>query len=57
VTAAQLRAALDAVLNDPGYRQHARQMGETLRTAGGYLRAVQEIETFVGMKATQSLRA
>jgi MGT family glycosyltransferase len=57
VTAAQLRAALDAVLNDPGYRQYARQMGETLRTAGGYLRAVQEIETFVGMKATQSLRA
>jgi MGT family glycosyltransferase len=53
VTAAQLRAALDAVLNDPAYRQRAQQMGETLRAAGGYLQAVEEIETFVGVKATQ----
>jgi hypothetical protein len=55
VTAAQLRAALNTVLNDPAYRQHARQMGETLRAAGGYLQAVEEIETFVGVRDTQTV--
>jgi hypothetical protein len=55
VTAAQLRAALEAVLNDPTYRQRAKQIGETLRAAGGYRRAVEEIEAFVGMKAMEAV--
>lgn len=48
VTPTQLRRALDAVLGEEGYRQKARQIGETLRHAGGYRRAVAEIEAFGG---------
>jgi MGT family glycosyltransferase len=50
VTASELRAALDAVLNNPTYRHYARQFGESLKSAGGYPRAVEEIEAFVGVK-------
>jgi hypothetical protein len=50
VTADELRTALDAVLNNPTYRHYARQFGESLKAAGGYLRAVEEIEAFVGVK-------
>jgi MGT family glycosyltransferase len=55
VTAPELRNALDAVLQDSGYRQHAEHMGETLKAAGGYQRAVEEIEAFVGTKEPQTL--
>lgn len=48
VTATELRTALDTVLTNPGYRQRAREMGDTLKAAGGYQRAVAEIEAFVG---------
>ncbi|MBC7814758.1 MAG: hypothetical protein H7175_26615 [Burkholderiales bacterium] len=51
VTAAELRQALDTVLTNPSYRQRARQMGDTLKAAGGYLQAVAEIETLLGDKA------
>jgi len=53
VTAAQLRGALDEVLHDPGYKQQAERIGATLRDAGGYLRAVEEIEAFVGIRERQ----
>ncbi|HEX2620584.1 MAG TPA: macrolide family glycosyltransferase [Phototrophicaceae bacterium] len=47
VTPAELRAALDQVLNDPAYRQRAKAMGETLKAAGGYRRAADEIEILI----------
>lgn len=53
VTAAQLHAALDTVLIDDTYRRQAKRIGETLKTAGGYLRAVEEIETFAAIKQPQ----
>jgi len=53
--AEQLRAALDAVLGDGTYRENARRIGETLRAAGGYKRAADEIEGFAGVKRTQPL--
>jgi MGT family glycosyltransferase len=53
VTAAELRAALDTVLTNPSYRQRARQIGDTLKAAGGYLQAVAEIETFIEVQKHQ----
>ena len=50
VTAAELRQALDSVLTNPTYRLRAREMGDTLKAAGGYLQAVEEIETFLVVK-------
>jgi MGT family glycosyltransferase len=50
VTAAELRTALDKVLNDVTYRENAERIGDTLKAAGGYLRAVAEIEAFIGEK-------
>lgn len=47
VTAPQLQAALDALLTQPGYRQQAAQIGASLRAAGGYQRAADEIEAFM----------
>jgi hypothetical protein len=49
VTAAALRVALDAVLQDPSYPYHAARIGRTLKASGGYRRAVEEIETFIGV--------
>jgi hypothetical protein len=50
VTAGELRQALDAVLNNATYRQNAERIGQTLRDAGGYARAVEEIEAFIGVE-------
>jgi len=47
VTAEELRQALDEVLHKPQYRQNAERIGKTLKDAGGYLRAVEEIEAYV----------
>jgi MGT family glycosyltransferase len=55
VTATELRIALDTVLNDTAYRQQAEHMGATLKVAGGYIQAVEEIETFIGEKQPQPL--
>jgi MGT family glycosyltransferase len=55
VTADELRAALNKVLNDATYRQRAETIGETLKAAGGYLRAVEEIESFIGEKQPQAV--
>ncbi len=51
VSPEELRQALDAVLNRPHYRQNAGQVGETLRAAGGYRKAVAAIESFVGQSS------
>lgn len=47
VTAAQLRESLDRVLNEPSFSQQARYYGKTLKAAGGYAQAVEEIEGFI----------
>jgi MGT family glycosyltransferase len=49
VTAQELQGALEQVLNTPLYRQNAEHIGKTLADAGGYFRAVEEIETFIGI--------
>jgi UDP:flavonoid glycosyltransferase YjiC (YdhE family) len=49
VTAAELREALDKVLNDDTYRQKANHYGKSLKDAGGYQKAVELIEEFVGV--------
>jgi MGT family glycosyltransferase len=53
VTAAELRTALETLLHDASYRQQARRIGDSLRAAGGYLRAVEEIEAFIGVSQLQ----
>jgi MGT family glycosyltransferase len=53
VTAGQLRAALAAILSKASYRHNAERIGETLKAAGGYVRAADEIEAFVGVKHPQ----
>ncbi|MFZ0544044.1 MAG: macrolide family glycosyltransferase [Candidatus Promineifilaceae bacterium] len=47
VTAQELRQSLDELLHNPQYHQNADRIGRTLKDAGGYLRAVEEIETYV----------
>lgn len=47
VTAAELRHALEQVLDVPQYRQNAERIGQTLRDAGGFRRAADEIETYL----------
>jgi MGT family glycosyltransferase len=44
VSAVELKAALAEVLHQSQYRQNAKRIGQTLRHAGGYRRAVAEIE-------------
>jgi MGT family glycosyltransferase len=50
VTPAQLRAALDRILNEPSFRQQAAYYGETLVAAGGAQQAVAEIEQLIGIE-------
>ena len=47
VTAQELRTALNTLLSNSQYQQNAQRIGETLKAAGGYQQAVQEIETFL----------
>lgn len=47
VTAEELWSSLDAILNNPSYRQQAEHYGNTLRDAGGYRQAVAEIEHYL----------
>ena len=49
VTVAELRTALEAVLNTPIYRENAARIGATLREAGGFTRAVEEIGAYIGV--------
>ncbi len=50
VTPDELRSALDSVLTDAKYRENAVRIGETLKAAGGYSRAADEIEAFIGIR-------
>jgi MGT family glycosyltransferase len=45
VTAPLLRKYVGEFLAKPGYAQESARIGETLRQAGGYVRAVDEIES------------
>ena len=55
VTAETLREALDTVLNQPDYRENAARIGKTLQEAGGYRRAVDEIELFLRQESGRAL--
>lgn len=54
VTAPELRQALDKILNTALYRQNAQRMGQTLKDAGGYMRAVEEIEAYISQKTSSA---
>jgi MGT family glycosyltransferase len=56
VTAAELRGGLDSVLGNPAYRQNAARIGESLKKAGGYSKAADEIEGYVGVGERAGLR-
>jgi MGT family glycosyltransferase len=43
ITAQRLREVATRVLSDPSFKQNATKIGESLRNAGGYQRAVDEI--------------
>ncbi|MEM7799165.1 MAG: macrolide family glycosyltransferase [Chloroflexota bacterium] len=51
VTSAELRAALEVILDQPVYHQKAAEIGETLRQAGGYARAIDIILATAAGKA------
>lgn len=54
VTVEQLKNALNTIMDDPKYRQHAERIGATLREAGGYLYAVDEIKAFCNQHLNQT---
>lgn len=45
-----LRRAVDAVLDDPAYRRASQRLALSLRGAGGYRRAADEIEAFAATR-------
>lgn len=49
VVAAELREALDGILSNESYQQKAEYYGKSLKDAGGYIKAVELIEEFVGV--------
>ncbi len=49
-TSQALRQAADSVLNNPDYAQAAQAVGQSYREAGGYLKAVAEIELMLSKK-------
>jgi MGT family glycosyltransferase len=51
VTSAELRRALDTVLNESRYRQNAARYGRSLIDAGGYRQAADEIEARIGVRS------
>lgn len=48
VSAPELRDALDTLMGQAHYRQNAERIGATLKTAGGYQRAVAAITAYLG---------
>lgn len=42
-----LREAVKKVMDDATFKEKSRKVGETLRDAGGYKKAIEEIEKFV----------
>ncbi len=57
VSALELRSALDAILSDEQYQKNAERYGQTLRDAGGYKRAVSEIESYLAQNAPAKILA
>lgn len=55
VTAQELQRALDELLNTAHYHENAEYIGKTLKDAGGYLRAVEEIEAFIDLGKSQPI--
>ncbi len=51
-TAAKLQTMASRLLNDGAYRSQAEALSVALKDAGGVTRAVDEIESFVGARAT-----
>jgi len=49
--AARLRAAVEAALSQPAFRERAQSLGASLRAAGGYRRAADAIQAFVRSRA------
>lgn len=47
VTVRELRDGVDRLLSEGGYRRRAREIGRTLKDAGGYLAACKQIEAYV----------
>jgi MGT family glycosyltransferase len=47
ITAEQLRAALDAVLQRPSYRRNAERLGARLRVLCGYRNAADELQALM----------
>jgi MGT family glycosyltransferase len=47
ITSTELRTALTTLLSTPSYQQNAERIGSTLRSAGGYQRAVAAIEAYL----------
>jgi MGT family glycosyltransferase len=45
---ATLRRIAGGILGDPSYARASARIGETLRQAGGYMRAADEIQRFIG---------
>ena len=56
VTAGELRQALDQIFSTSHYKEKAVQIGHTLQDAGGYMRAVEEIEANVQKVARYAMR-
>ncbi|WFB05965.1 glycosyltransferase [Streptomyces sp. LX-29] len=56
VTAERLGAALDAVLQEPGYRAAARRMARALRAAGGPAAAATHLEELVAAASVEGSR-
>jgi MGT family glycosyltransferase len=52
VAASELRPALEAVLSGSGYRAAARELGQSLRDAGGYREAADLIQEYLSVPAT-----
>jgi MGT family glycosyltransferase len=51
-----MRAALERVLTGPAYCTAARHIGDSLRAAGGAVRAASEIQDYMGSRLTEPLR-
>jgi MGT family glycosyltransferase len=56
VSGPALRTALDTVLKDPGYRDAARRLGDTLKAGGGYARVADIVEEELSSAAGRRAR-
>jgi len=54
VTPESLRTAVARVMHNAAYRDNARRLGDSLRSAGGFVRAADDVQRFVGRHAGYS---